>query len=60
MEGRIESVMCPLVDTSIEDIDCIENRDIVDGNLVEDGMPEKYKSKTDWKQICQLCKNHKI
>mgnify|MGYP001753999445 CR=1 FL=1 len=27
-------VFCPLVDRKIEDIDCIENRDIVDGKIV--------------------------
>lgn len=52
-------IMCPLVDEQIEDIDCIENRDIVDDMLVETGMPVKFKQKKNWKEICRKCKWHK-
>ena len=34
-------VFCPLVDRKIEDIDCVENRDVVDGMIVESSLPEK-------------------
>ena len=51
-------VFCPLVDEKIEDIDCIENRDVVDGSLIEDSMPDMYKRKIDWKNICRTCKWH--
>lgn len=51
-------VDCPLVDRKIEDIDCIENREIVDGNLIEECMPECYKKKENWKDICKKCKWH--
>ena len=51
-------VMCPLVDEKIEDIDCIENRDIVDDMLIEDGMPIKFKKKENWKEICKKCQWH--
>ena len=30
-ENIVTEVFCPLVDEIIEDIDCIENRDIIDG-----------------------------
>ena len=33
-------VLCPLVDTEIENIDCIENSDAVDGILKKDTVPE--------------------
>lgn len=51
-------VFCPLVDRKIEDIDCIENRDIVDGMIVETSLPEEYKEKKDWKDICRKCSWH--
>lgn len=51
-------VECPLVDRDIEDIDCIENRDIVDGMIVESALPDEYKRKKDWKNICKNCKWH--
>lgn len=51
-------ISCPLVDEEIEDIDCIENRDIVDEMLIEDGMPDRFKEKKDWKEICKKCKWH--
>lgn len=53
-----DKVKCPLVDGMIEDIECIENVDCVDGIIKEDGMPEKYKVKSNWKEICKNCKYH--
>ena len=38
-------VFCPLMDRKIEDIDCIENRDVVDGMIIESSMPNEYKKK---------------
>lgn len=52
------NVLCPLVDNSIEAIDCIENRDVVDGMIAEESLPDKYKRKSDWKEICRKCKWH--
>lgn len=51
-------IQCPLVDALIEDIDCIENRDIVNEMLTEDGMPARFKQKANWKEICRKCKWH--
>lgn len=51
-------VFCPLVDEMIEDIDCIENRDIVDRMIVESSLPKKYKRKENWREICVNCKWH--
>ncbi|WP_162610626.1 hypothetical protein [Blautia sp. An249] len=51
-------VFCPLVDRKIEDIDCIENRDVVDGMLVESSLPDEYKRKINWKDICRKCQWH--
>ena len=51
-------VQCPLVDREIKDIECIENSDVVRGIQIESAMPEEYKKKTDWKEICKRCQWH--
>ena len=51
-------VLCPLVDTEIENIDCIENADAVDGILKKDTVPERFKKKPNWEKICEKCKWH--
>lgn len=56
MEGN--TILCPLVDDIIEDIECIENRDVVDEMITEESLPNKYKRKSNWKEICKKCKWH--
>lgn len=56
MEGN--TILCPLVDDIIEDIECIENRDVVDEMTTEESLPNKYKRKSNWKEICRKCKWH--
>lgn len=51
-------VMCPLVDKEIENIDCIETSDAVDGMLKKDSVPDRFKRKKDWEEICKNCKWH--
>ncbi len=51
-------VLCPLVDRVIEDIDCIENRDIIDGMFKMTSLPEEYKQKKDFISICKACEYH--
>lgn len=55
-----DTISCPLVDASITSADCIENVDVVDGLIVEESMPDKYKVKEDWKEICRKCKFHEL
>ena len=43
-------VNCPLVDTEIENIDCIENSDAVGGILKKDTVPERFKKKPNWEK----------
>ena len=56
MEGN--TILCPLVDDIIEDIECIENRDVVDEMITEESLPNKYKRNSNWKEICRKCKWH--
>lgn len=48
--GTARLVKCPLVDDWIQDIDCMENQEIK-----EAAIPVRFKQKTDWKKICQVC-----
>lgn len=57
-ENIVTEVFCPLVDEIIEDIDCIENRDIIDGCFEMSCLPKKYKAKENFKEICKQCKWH--
>ena len=55
---RVTEVECPVLKKMIKDIDCIENRDIVDGNLDERFLPEGFNERRDWKGACRACKWH--
>lgn len=55
-----DTISCPLVDTLIASADCIENVDVVDGLIVEESMPDRYKVKEGWKEICRKCKFHEL
>ena len=57
MDGP-DLVMCPLVDRRIENIDCIENSDAVDGIVKKEIVPVTFKQKSGWEQICKKCKWH--
>lgn len=46
-------ITCPLVDKKITIDDCSENRDIA-----EEYIPDEYKQKPNWKEICENCKYH--
>ena len=51
-------VLCPLVDVEIENIDCIENSDAVDGIIKKETVPLRFKKKSDWESICKNRKWH--
>ena len=46
-----DKILCPLVDKIITPVDCMENRDIKD-----EFIPDEYKVKENWKEICKNCK----
>lgn len=54
----VDHVLCPLIDDYIEDIECLENRAVVDRELIEKSMPEKYKKKRAWRGVCANCQWH--
>lgn len=51
-------VICPLIDEKIEAGDCLENSSAVDRILKADSVPERFKAKPDWEEICRKCKWH--
>lgn len=51
-------VKCPVLDKLIENIDCIENRDAVDGNIVEKYLLDGFKEHENWKDQCKNCRWH--
>ena len=53
-------VVCPLVDRSIDISDCIENIDCIDGFIVLSSLPEEYRQKNNYIEICKNCKYHDI
>lgn len=47
-------VLCPLVDVEIENIDCIENSDAVDGIIKKETVPLRFKKKPTGKQYVRI------
>jgi len=57
--GYPDYVYCPLADHDIDSGDCMENRDVVAGNIMSSlshGLPEEYAVKENWKEICRNCR----
>lgn len=52
----IDKVKCPLVDSIIEDVECLETRDVVCKIIKDECIPEKFKQKENWHEICKKCK----
>lgn len=57
MEDRIR---CPLVDDMIEVGDCVVCSDVSNGMLKENCIPEKFRQKKNWKNICKNCKYYDL
>ena len=53
-------LICPLVNKEIDEIDCLENMDIIDEYISDEShIPEEFKVKPDYKDICKNCEFHK-
>lgn len=52
-------MICPLTDKEIDPVDCLENIDITDGFISDEShLPEQYKKKDGYLEICMKCKYH--
>ena len=50
--------MCPLIDEKIDPMECVDVVDCVLNPLFLNNLPEKYKAKENFKDICKQCKWH--
>lgn len=46
-----DEILCPLTDNNITIDDCMENRE-----TSEKYIPDRFKVKVNWKEICKNCK----
>lgn len=53
-----DHVLCYLVDEYIEAFECIENSAVADREIIEKCLPNKYKAKRAWGELCVACKWH--
>ena len=54
-----EKVKCPVLDyMEIDAIDCIENRELVDGDHSGRFYPDGFEDNPDYEDICQECEWH--
>lgn len=53
-----DRVMCSLIDDKIDPMECVDVVDCVLNPLFLNSLPEKYKAKENFKDICKQCKWH--
>lgn len=53
-----EKVMCPLIDEEIEPMNCVDVVDCILNPKFLKNLPDKYKAKKDFINICKSCKWH--
>ena len=53
-----EKILCPLISSEIEPIECVVNCDCVSGMIKIDNMPDVFKKSPDYAEICKNCKYH--
>lgn len=53
-----ERVLCPLVNETIGNFECLENVDCIDGMIKIESLPQKFKMKENWKELCIKCEYH--
>lgn len=55
-----DAIKCPLIDEFIEIGDCVVYSDIARGMIKERCLPDKFKVKENWRNICKSCKYHEM
>lgn len=58
MEYNSEMVMCPLIDKEIEPMNCVDVVDCILNPKFLENLPDEYKVKKDFINICKQCKWH--
>ena len=50
---------CPLIGDNIEPGECLEITEVIDGMIGNESyIPDKFKAKPNYKEICKKCKDH--
>lgn len=50
MENSVINIICPLIDSTITPTECLDNQYTNDEHI-----PDIFKIKIDWKEICKNC-----
>lgn len=58
MEYKNEGVLCPLVDKEIDPMDCVDAVDCILNPDFLKNLPNEYKTKENFIEICKNCKWH--
>lgn len=53
-----DEVMCPMIDEIIDSYICVGIRDIPAGLFKLECMPDRFKKKDNWIEICKACEWH--
>ena len=59
-EEMKDKIGCPLTDGMIELMDCVVCSDTASGMLKEYCIPDKFKQKRNWRDICKNCIYHEM
>ncbi len=55
-----DQIKCPLIDDMIDIGDCVVCSDVARGMIKEDLIPDRFKKKNNWGDICSACKYHNM
>lgn len=55
-----DMIRCPLIDDMLEIGDCVVYSDVASGMLNENCIPDEFRQKEKWRDICNACKYHEM
>jgi hypothetical protein len=55
-----DTIECPIIGEKIETGDCVFYSDVASGMIKEGCIPDRFREKTDWREICKKCKYHEM
>lgn len=55
-----DTIECPLIDDLIYIGDCVVYSDIASGMIKERCLPDKFKAKENWRDICKNCQYYGV
>jgi hypothetical protein len=55
-----DTIICPMINDLIEIADCVVYSDVTSGMLKDYCIPDKFKEKNNWRDICHRCNYHNM